>query len=65
MKKALTIIGVVGGLSAQFASLAGALNPKAGAIVGGVAVVSAAVGHSLVEILAATKPQSGAQGQSK
>jgi hypothetical protein len=55
MHKFLTYVALVGGLSSQFASLAGVLNPKAGAIVGAVAVGAAAVGESVIKVQAALK----------
>lgn len=55
IKKAPAVIGLVGGLSAQYAALAGSLNPRAGAVLTGAALISAAVGDSIVRVQAAVK----------
>jgi len=50
MKQAPAVIGLVGGLSAQYATLAGAINPRAGAVLTAIALGSAAAGESITKI---------------
>ena len=50
MKKILSLLGLIGGLSAQYAALAGSISPRVGLYLGGVGVIAAAVGDSVTRI---------------
>lgn len=51
-KKIATVLGLIAGVGASVATTAGAISPKWGGIVGGVAVVAAAAGKALNEFSA-------------
>ena len=59
LKVAPTVLGVVGGIATQYATLMGAINPRAGAVLTGVALSCAALGESITKIKRAVKAVEG------